>query len=112
MTKEQFQDYRTWVHLLAWHTLDACELSNEERKTLGVFINHVKLEKVMSEENSLLKNTAQIINTHSALKSTDKPASKDEYTKAERMAINKGIRRLHQAKPEGSPVSRRASASV
>ena len=103
MTKTEFQYYLTWIHLLAWHTLDACDLSNEARKTLGVFISHIKRAKFISGTNSLLKNVVRVIDEHSSVKSTDKPAMKDDYTKAERMAINKGVRQLHKTTDEGSP---------
>ena len=104
MTKIEFQYYLTWIHLLAWHTLDADGLSTEERKTLGIFISHIKRGAYISKTNSLLKNIVKIIDGRSAVKTSDKPAMEGEYTKADRMAINKGIRQLHKTMDEGSRV--------
>ena len=89
---------------MAWHTLQAYDLSRADQKSIGVFINHIKRKKYFSETNSLLLNVARIIDTHSSVKATDKPAMKTEYSKPERMAINKGIRNLHQSLEEESPV--------
>ena len=104
MTEIDFGYYLVWVHLLAWHTLQAYDLSKADRKAIGVFINRIKQKMYFSETNSLLLNVARIVDAHSSVKIADKPARKDEYTKRERMAINKGIRRLHRTLEEGSPV--------
>ncbi len=104
MTEIEFGYYLTWVHLLAWHTLQAYDLSKADQKTVGVFISHIKRKKYFSETNSLLINVARIIDTHSSVKTTDKPPMKGEYTKPERMAINRAIRLLHRTLEEGSRV--------
>ncbi len=104
MTEIDFGYYLAWVHLLAWHTLQAYDLSKADQKTIGVFIRHTKKKTYMSETNSLLVNVGRIIDAHSSVKTTDKPPTKGEYTKPERMAINKGIRRLHRSLEEGSRV--------
>jgi len=104
MIEVDFGYYLTWVHLLAWHTREAYDLSRADQKTIGVFISDVKRKKYFSERNSLLNNVVRIIDAHSSVKTTGKPARKGEYTKTERMAINKGIRQLHKTTAEGSPV--------
>ena len=104
MTEIEFGYYLTWVHLLAWHTLQAYDLTNPEQKTIGVFISRVKRKLYISETNSLLVNVARIIDAHSPMKTSDKPPMKGEYSKAERMAINKNIRQLHRTMEEGSRV--------
>jgi len=104
MTENDFVYYLIWVHLLAWHTLQAYDLSKADQKTTGVFINRIKRKKYFSKTNSLLLNVVRIVDAHSSVKIGDKPAMKDEYSKSERMAINKGIRRLHQNLEEESPV--------
>ncbi len=104
MTETEFGYYLTWVHLLAWHTLQAYDLSKADQKTVGVFISHIKRKAYISRTNSLLINVAKIIDACSAVKTTDKPLIKETYTKTDRMAINKGIRQLHRATDEGSSV--------
>ena len=104
MTETEFDYYLTWVHLLAWHTLQAYDLSKVDQKTIGVFFHHTKKGTYISETNWLLVNVGRIIDAHSSVKTTDKPPMKGEYTKPERMAINKGIRRLHRTLEEGSRV--------
>ena len=106
MINTEYQYFLEWVHLLAWHTFESCRLSNVERKTLGVFIAYMKRLGYISASNSLLANAVQVIDTHSSIKTYDKPDSKEEYSSEERRAINKGIRELHKSAVEGSAVWR------
>lgn len=104
MTKLDYIYYVKWIHMLAWRTQETCELSHEERKAIGVFIGNVKRGTYISEENTLLARMVKIIDAHSPIKAAHMPEMQEEYTKEERMAINKGIRELHKALDESSRV--------
>ena len=90
--------------MLAWRTLDNYDLSQDESKAIGAFIGYVKSGKYISDKNTLLAKVVSIVDGHLPIKSTQMPKMQDEYTKKERMAINKGIRDLHDALEEGTPV--------
>ena len=104
MTNVDFKYYIHWVHMLAWRTLDNYDLSQDESKAIGAFIGYVKSGKYISDKNTLLAKVVSIVDGHLPIKSTQMPKMRDEYTKKERMAINKGIRDLHDALEEGTPV--------
>ncbi len=104
MTKNNFKYHIHWIHMLAWRALDVDDLSKEERKAIGAFIGYVKNGKYISEKNTVLANVTKIVDAHSQIKSTQMPEMQEEYTKEERMAINRGIRALHKTLDGCSPV--------
>ncbi len=104
MTKNDHTHYVKWMHMLAWRTLDTCELPHEERKVIGVFIGYIKSGKCLSEKNTLLAEVVKIVDAHSPIKSTAQPAVEDKYSNAEKKDIRKGIRELYKSAGKGTAV--------
>lgn len=98
-SKKEMLDYLKWIRLLAGKILSEHneQLSAKEKKTLWMLIKLIQGLKPVYENGSMLKNAIMIIDKYSTVKSTDLPIPQYEYTKKERMVINKGIRLLHGA---------------
>jgi len=84
--------------------MESCDLSKDDSKVIGIFIAMVKKGGYISDTNTLLVKVAGIIDVHLPVKSTQMPKMQNAYTKQQRMAINKGIRQLHTALDDSSPV--------
>ncbi len=104
MTKIDFKYHIHWVHMLAWRTLDNCELSQDERKAIGAFIGNVKKGGYISNKNTLLLKVAGIIDEHLPVKSTAMPVPKTEYDADEKKEIRKGIRDLFKSAKDDTAV--------
>lgn len=104
MTKQEYSYYIKWINMLAWRTLATAELPPADEKAVRVFIGNYAKGKFISDQNTLLKKVAVIADRNCSVKPANMPEMQNEYTKSERMAVNKGIRKLHKATDDNSRV--------